>query len=161
MIQKEEMQVCADEWIPEFICMLEKGMKVKIAPQGGSMLPLLDGKKDEVILGKVEKILIPGDVVLYRRETGRYVLHRIHHIKEDGFYMIGDSQTWIEGPIEKNQIIAVAEEFVRKGKIIKCTDFSYRVWKKVWLKLRKSRPVWIHIWWRIHKIRKRMCVCWM
>ena len=46
-----------------------------------------------------------NDVVLYRRDQGILVLHRICRITSDGFYMVGDNQYEVEGPLRQDQII--------------------------------------------------------
>lgn len=143
----------ADQWMPIYLDLLEEDKYVKLSPKGGSMLPFLVGDRDEVILKKIKRPLQRGDVVLYRRDNGIYVLHRIHHIDKENelYFMIGDSQVWIEGPLERRQVLAVAHGFIRKGKKIRIDKFGYHVFYKVWLFIRPFRPYIIGIWWRFHK----------
>lgn len=144
----------ADQWIPIYLELLEEEKHVKLSPKGGSMLPFLIGGRDEVILKKIQEPLKRGDIVLYRRENGIYVLHRIHHIDKvkELYFMIGDSQTWIEGPLERRQILAVAHGFIRKGKEIKTDKWGYHFFYKIWLFVRPVRPYIIGIWWRVNKL---------
>ena len=147
--------ISADLWIPELIKDMEKGMKAKLSPNGGSMLPFIVGGRDEALLVLLQK-LKRGDVVLYRRNNGTYVLHRIHHIVnkngEEQYYMIGDSQVEIEGPLDRTQILGMAESFIRKGKRFSKHHIGYKIWFHSWLFLRIFRPQLIHLWWGIHKL---------
>lgn len=86
--------------------------------RGMSMFPLLRDKRDSV---KLEKITTPPkrkDIILYKRDNGQFVLHRI--IKEkDGLYtLLGDNQSYKEYPIRLDQVLGVVTSIVRKGKEI-------------------------------------------
>ena len=68
------------EQIYEIEPLLKAGVCIQIHPQGYSMYPFIDPRRDEVVLaGIIEdgSALRRGDVVLYRRENGMLVLHRI------------------------------------------------------------------------------------
>ena len=68
--------------------LLEKNKLIN-APVGVSMLPLLRPNRDVVIL---ENNLKPEiyDVVLYKRDNGKYILHRIIDVDSNGYVMCGD-----------------------------------------------------------------------
>ena len=57
---------------------------VMLTVTGGSMLPLLAGGRDRVTLGPVPERLRRGEVLLYRRADGSYVLHRLTGFEQDG-----------------------------------------------------------------------------
>ena len=63
---------------------------------GNSMAPFLIHQRDTVYLSRLQKPLKKGDVVLYLRDNGSYVLHRIVQINNDQYSMIGDGQFHIE-----------------------------------------------------------------
>ena len=45
-------------------------------------------------------------MVFYRRDDGRYVMHRIYRAEKDGTYtIIGDAQTYPERGIRAEQIV--------------------------------------------------------
>lgn len=67
---------------------------VVLTVTGGSMLPLLAGGRDRVTLGPVPERLRRGEVLLYRRADGSYVLHRLTGFGQDGTLVFcGDRQT--------------------------------------------------------------------
>lgn len=89
---------------------------VVLTVTGGSMLPLLAGGRDRVTLGPVPERLRRGEVLLYRRADGSYVLHRLTGFGQDGTLVFcGDRQTEPERGIRPEQVIARAVAFERKG----------------------------------------------
>ena len=106
---------------------------VQICPTGNSMRPLIHADRDSVCLIKAdpEKLAV-GDLVLYRREYGALVLHRIISIKKGMLYLSGDNNYEIEGPLAPEQIIGVTTEITRAGKKIKTTDPLYRLYILLW-----------------------------
>ncbi len=119
---------------------LREGKSIQIRPQGYSMCPLLVPGRDEVILHAADPAeLRRGDVVLYRREGSILVLHRIWRKRSDGFYMVGDNQTDVEGPIAAEQVRAIMTGLIRKGKYLSAGNPCYRFLAAVWLSLRPFR----------------------
>lgn len=120
--------------------LLKSGQTIQLFPQGYSMYPLLVPDRDEVILSPLpDRPLRRGDVALYRRDTGILVLHRICRCKEDGYYMVGDNQVQVEGPLRKEQVIGIMSGFVRKGKLFSSDNLWYRILSRVWLIMRPVR----------------------
>ncbi len=115
--------------------MVQEGRDISITITGGSMTPFLVHGRDRVMLSKITQPLKTGDMVLYQRESGQYVMHRIRYIKKQGtqYYMIGDAQTVTEGPLKEEQIVAVVTAVCRKGKWLKPGDFWWEFFRKVWL----------------------------
>ena len=71
---------------------MEKG-EAPLRVTGSSMHPVLRDQKDTVYLQKPQKPLKTGDVILYRRDNGAYVLHRIVKCRGEGRYICsGDNQ---------------------------------------------------------------------
>ena len=61
--------------------------------QGDSMLPLIrDGRDVLLISRKPEGRLKKYDVPLYKRDSGRYVLHRILKVRKDDYVLCGDNR---------------------------------------------------------------------
>ncbi len=124
--------------------LLQDGNSIKIRPQGYSMYPVLVPGRDEVIVEPLGmKQLRRGDVVLYRRDKkngGILVLHRIWKVKADGFYLVGDNQKELEGPLQMEQIKGIMVAMYRKGKYISVKNMFYRGLTGIWLWLRPFRP---------------------
>lgn len=138
------------------LSMLEEDQTLKITPIGSSMCPFFYGGRDDVYLRRPHFPLKRGAIALFQREDGTQVIHRIHHIKcasgERLYYMLGDNQTWLEGPIAENEILAEATQIIRKGKLIDCQrNRLYRLTAAIWLILRPVRPPIMHLWNKLHQ----------
>lgn len=125
--------------------LLREGKNICIKPQGYSMYPVLVPGRDEAIIEPVcTDRLKRGDVVLYRRDTGVtggiLVLHRIWKRKADGFYLVGDNQKEIEGPLRAEQIKGIMAGMKCKGRYTPVTNPMYRICTGIWLWLRPLRP---------------------
>ena len=94
-----------------------------------------------MVLAGIEdgRALRRGDVVLYRRENGMLVLHRIYKIGQDGLYLLGDHQTAIEGPVRREQVKGKMTGMVRDGRYMDVGNPGYRMLSVVWLWLRPAR----------------------
>ena len=107
---------------------INSGGEFKIISKGTSMLPMLRDGVDTVVIVKKPEKLKKGDTVLYVRNSGEYVLHRIIKVKKDGFVMRGDNHFISEYPIFENQIIGFLTAYIRDGKRTEHTDFKYRIY---------------------------------
>lgn len=121
--------------------LLADGKTIKIKPQGYSMYPLFVPGRDEACIECTNfSSLKRGDVILYRRDKSILVLHRIWKITGDSFYMVGDNQTEIEGPLRADQVRGKLTGFVRNGKFVDVKNPIYRFLSGLWLFLRPLRP---------------------
>ena len=122
--------------------LLEHGKTVQLKPQGHSMYPLFVQGRDWAVIKKADcDKLKKGDVILYRREGGILVLHRICKIKNGEFYLVGDNQCEVEGPLKKEQVKGVLTLIKRRGKDIYVKHPLYVLLSRLWLFLRPVRPV--------------------
>ena len=128
------------EQIYEIEPLLKAGACIQIYPQGYSMYPFIDPRRDEAGIEE-GSALRRGDVVLYRRENGMLVLHRIYKIGQDGLYLLGDHQTAIEGPVRREQVKGKMTGMVRDGRYMDVGNPGYRMLSVVWLWLRPARRV--------------------
>lgn len=136
----------ATQWSAAILPILDEGNNLKIPLSGRSMFPLLSGGRDEAIISTVkEKKLKRGHIVLYARDDGTHVLHRIHHIKNGDFFMLGDAHTFVEGPIKKENVLAIAVAVVRKGKMISCSRYDFRIVSALWMFVRPMRAVILRV----------------
>ncbi|MCM1044813.1 MAG: S24/S26 family peptidase [Candidatus Gastranaerophilales bacterium] len=122
--------------------LLTEGRSVRFFPQGYSMYPLFVPGRDEAIVAPVRADeLRRGDVALYRRDGSILVLHRIWKREGERFYLVGDNQKEIEGPLRPDQMKGVLVEIIRKGRHFSVDHFWYRAASGIWLFLRPLRPV--------------------
>ena len=130
--------------------MIEQNMDVSIVISGNSMSPFLVNQGDVIYLSKINRKLKKGDLVLYQRLSGQYVVHRIVKVKKSGYYLAGDNQIAIEGPILDKQIFGLVTKVKRKGKWIEAGNFWWEFFEHVW--------IWVLPWRMIIlKIYKKVC----
>lgn len=121
--------------------LLNNGQNVKMTVTGNSMQPFLKEGRDSVELAQTCFAEIQlNDVVLIQREDGTYVMHRIIRKEKNCFYMMGDAQDWVEGPLGERNLRARISAIYRKNKKIEVTNQAYKQLVFLWytvLPLRK------------------------
>lgn len=160
---------------------LDQGQEVMLTVTGNSMCPFLRHQRDQAVLVKPSDptTLQPGDVLLYRRDNGQLVLHRIVE-RDDGrkrriygdrepypsmhssspltYTMLGDAQTDREPNVRPEQILALAEAFIRKGRRWDCRSTTYRRRCLRWHRLLPVRTFLVWLWRLPYRVYNK-CVC--
>lgn len=158
-MEKINQKVMFDTLMPLIREKLEAEGAVGILSMGNSMYPLFRHQKDQVCLRSAEEeALKKYDMILYQRENGQYVLHRIVGIGEKGFVLRGDGQVVNEYPIRAEQVIAKVVRFTRNGKEYTCSHPGYRVYVFVWTHTVMLRKVWRkakNLLWRVIRYRQK------
>lgn len=121
--------------------LVEEGREVSMRIAGSSMSPFLCHNRDFIYFKKPEQKLRKGDMVFYQRKNGQYVMHRICKVSSTGYYLIGDAQSEVEGPIYESQIFAIITKIQRKGRWIKPGDFWWEFFEHIWIQLIPWRNV--------------------
>lgn len=134
-------QVDTREYVSVLRGIAEEGKVVSMLIAGSSMAPFLCHNRDYIYFTKPERELRRGDMVFYQRDSGRYVMHRIYKVKPDGYYMVGDAQTKIEGPLRREQIFAVITQVKRAGKMIRPGDFWWEFFEHIWIRIVPARRI--------------------
>lgn len=131
------MKLKMEELVPLIIEVISSGSSFKLYPNGQSMLPTIVAGEDSVELSALPSVLKKYDIVLYKRDNGQYVLHRIVRVGKDCFDMCGDNQIDIEKNVLKKDIIAYASAIYKREKCIS-TDSKAFIYDAVTL-YRKKR----------------------
>ncbi len=137
-------KIKSSELFPVIKEILKEGKTVWITVTGNSMYPFLREDMDSVELSAATlENIRKGDIVLIRRLTGEYILHRVIRKEEDCFYMVGDAQRWIEGPLKPEQLIAVVIEIKRKNHQFTCKNLMWRLMVGFWINIVPFRNYFI------------------
>ena len=99
---------------------------------GDSMEPMLRNRRDTIIIEPVHGRLKRYDLPLYRRPDGKYVLHRILHVKKEGYII----------------------EFYRGEKHISVRYPTYRLYVHLWCDLFLIRAAILRIKNKLQRIKK-------
>ncbi len=137
-------QIDLKDMVPIMQEQLDAGKPVSFVPRGKSMLPMLHGGEDMIILEKPKGRLHLYDVAMYYRgETDTYSVHRVVGFKKDGTYvMLGDNNFQREYGIRDEDVVGVVTNYYHKGKMRSVNDFTYRVYCDFWYYSRPARKLW-------------------
>lgn len=133
----------------------ESGKIVSLRIAGSSMSPFLAHGRDYIYFTKPDREPRTGDMVFYQRKNGQYVMHRIYKKKPEGYYIVGDAQTEIEGPVDRGQIFALIIKVKRKDRIIRPGDFWWEFFEHVWIRMIPLRRPAVCIYSAVSKLLRR------
>ena len=138
---------------------LEKDGFIFTTFKGTSMNPLLISGRDKVYIEKPNGRLSKGDVALYNRSDGSYILHRVFKVLPSSYVFWGDNHFALEYGITDENILGVAKGYYKGEKYI---DFSkskkYAIYKLFWcsaVKLRRFLHFFRRVWWKLKKLFSR------
>lgn len=115
---------------------LQQTGKLVFTNKGVSMMPLLRHDRDLMVICAKKDGFQKNDVVLFKRDNGQYVLHRIARKEKDGtYYIIGDN--CLKGEkVRPDQLLGILTDIKRGGKTISLAHSrKYRLYVK-WLPIR-------------------------
>jgi len=101
----ETVKLSMAQLVPLMMLQLENGGQASLIVTGSSMHPTYRDQKTRVRLEKPAFPLKGHPVILYKRDNGDYILHRIVRKRKDGFLCAGDNQ-WQKEPVRQDQILA-------------------------------------------------------
>lgn len=108
---------------------------------GDSMEPLLHNRATRVVIRRVDRPLQPGELPLYRRPDGRFIMHRIIRVDAGHYYTRGDNRCGLE-TVPREWVLGVVTEIYRGNRHFPVTHPVYRAYVKVWNFLYPLRWVW-------------------
>ena len=103
------------------------------------MLPMLRGGRDTVSLVALNGAPERGEVILYRRSDGVYVLHRVVGRLDDSTCLCCGDNQWQCEPVPDGNVIAGVDRFHRRGRWIETENLGYRFYSRVWIGLMPLR----------------------
>lgn len=100
---------------------------------GTSMWPMLQHRRDTIVVAPPAGRLRRFDVALYRRGSS-YVLHRVVRVLPDSYVILGDNCLNFEHGITDDQVIGVLTGFYRghSEKPVNMDGLAYRAYVRVW-----------------------------
>ena len=95
---------------PIFRAVLESGGTFTLKPRGNSMRPTIIPGRDSVSLVRPAGTASLHDILLYQRQDGSFVLHRVAAVEKDGTYtMCGDYQVTLERGVRHQDVVGVVQ----------------------------------------------------
>ena len=114
---------------------VEEGREAVMRIAGNSMYPFLAHERDYIAFQAPDRELRKGDMVFFQRMDGTYVMHRICKCTPEGYYLIGDAQTQMEGPVKREQIFARITKVQRKEKWLTNGNLLWEFFEKIWIRI--------------------------
>ena len=137
MNRNQSKEIELKELLPLMEESFAAGRTVRFSPRGISMLPMLRQGIDCVILSPAPARLQKYDIPFYRRDDGKFILHRIVKVNET-YTCIGDNQFEVEQGVRHDQVIAVVSAFTRGEKEHSVLEWKYQCYCRFW---HYSRPL--------------------
>lgn len=139
----KKIQLTVEDW-----CQLAKegtALPITTTLKGFSMEPLIRYMKDPITIIPVNRDLIPGDVVLFEREDGKLVVHRLYMIFDEGKMVRtwGDNCETPDPAIPVERVLGIVISFEKNGKKILLDSDEQRKRGLKWLESRIRRPAWM------------------
>lgn len=129
-----------EEVAPLLQALLAEQKQVLLTVTGNSIYPLFRSGADRVLLETPKSTpLKKGQIALYQRPNGKYVLHRVMKVQHGAYWMAGDAQTDLEKGVAPDSVVAVVCAFERNGRIMDCSSGAYRAYAHLWMLLRPLR----------------------
>lgn len=108
---------------------LEKHGRLIYPNVGDSMMPLIKQGRDLLVIEPISAPLRRGDIPLYKRDSGQYVLHRIISCRRGKYKICGDNRVWVEKGIEDRHMIGVLTGLIRGGKEIPIREAEGKLYR--------------------------------
>ena len=122
--------------------------------KGVSMLPMLRQNRDIVVISVPEGRLRKFDVALYKRGKA-YVLHRVIHVRENGYLIRGDNTYALED-VPDSSVIGVLTNFMRKGKTYSVDNPAYRRYVRFWHFVYPARAFYVKVRRRLSRLVRKL-----
>lgn len=114
--------------------LLERDGKYISVPAGISMLPMIRGRKDAVLVEKLINKPKRYDLVMYIRGEELGVIHRVIKFKNNKYIICGDN-CWQLEYVNPEQIKGIVTEYCRNGKWHKTSNLIHRIYVHLWVDL--------------------------
>ena len=134
--------------------LVDDNKSVSLNVSGMSMFPFLEHERDTVYFEAPKRNLRKGDIVFYQRRNGQYVMHRIYKVKGNQYYIVGDAQRVVEGPVLRDQIFAIVTQAKRNGRMLTPSSLTWKFFERVWLNLLPYRGVLMLPYRAVRKVKR-------
>ena len=151
----QTVEVPMEELMKVVRLQLETAGRANLTVTGCSMLPMLRQHRDAVILAPLDRALNPGDIALFQREDGRYVLHRVIAVTPENYHFCGDNQATLE-TVTQQQVVAKVTGYLKAGKLRGLNGLGYRIYRWIWVHLFCLRKYYIALRRRLGCLRRKL-----
>ena len=110
------------------------GKTLRLVPRGRSMLPLLDGESDSVVVVPLRSLPKRFSLALYRDAEDALVVHRVVavHGETGTCDLLGDGNLRIERDVPLSSLCGVVERIRRRGHEFSVNHPVYKLYTYLW-----------------------------
>ena len=134
-----DFEISIEEW--HKLAQVGARVPVSFVIDGDSMRPLMRKGKDTVTAVPVYRKLKKGDIVVFARNDGAYICHRIWRIKGEFLVTIGDACYGFDTPMHISQVWGIVTKKEKNGKETRLDSAASRIYGKLWMSLRWLRII--------------------
>ena len=109
--------------------------------KGTSMLPLIKEGRDLLVIEAPTYPICKYDIVLSKRPSGRYLLHRVIKVCNNGTYIIAGDNSWKSDTVTEHSIVGVMTGLIRNSNSINLSSPLYRLLTIIWCELFFARKL--------------------
>ena len=133
--------------IEEWCRLAAEGTKVpvEIKLAGASMEPLIRMNRDTVEIIPLCREPKEGDIVLFERQDGAYVVHRVYRVDAERIVTLGDHCENPDPPVPKEKVLGLVSRIRRGKKVIEADSERQRRHGRIGMKLLPLRKRWLHL----------------
>ncbi len=113
---------------------------IRIPLRGSSMKPLIRSMKDIVTIIPLVREPMVGDIVLFRGESGKNIVHRVYKVFPDGIQTWGDNCRRPDSPRKRKDVYGLIVSMEKNGKTYQLDTDEQRAYGIRWMKY--GKPVW-------------------
>ena len=81
-------------------------------------------------------------------------MHRIYKVKGDEYFIVGDAQSVVEGPVLRDQIFSIVTQVKRNGRMLTPSSLTWKYYEKVWINLLPYRGMLMLPYRAVRKVRR-------
>ena len=142
--------------------LISEGHTASFTVKGNSMNPFMVHMRDKITLGPwIDSDIKPGTVALVKDTNGNHLIHRIvsrskkasaeNGLSVETVTLLGDGNIAIEETATMDNIIGIMYSLERKGHIWRPSDYGWKAYSWIWMKLRPIRRIPLGIWRRLNR----------
>lgn len=110
--------------------------------KGTSMTPLLKENSDRVVIKTLKTKIKKGDVLLYKRPNGAYILHRVYSVTPNFLVMCGDNHLTLEYSVKYDSVLGVLTGIYKGDRFIDLNkSLKYKFYKTFYGNCRIIRAI--------------------
>lgn len=121
----------------------ENGIDIpmRIPLHGRSMKPLIRPEKDIVTIMPMVREPKIGDIVLFQRNDGKFIVHRVYRVFSDGIQTWGDNCQRADVPMKREDVYGLIVSMERDGRTYQLDTDKQRTFGIRWMKY--GRKAWM------------------